>query len=84
MALGFSKARNLLSKHRALSDAPVAFHGRVSERQEVTGKQPGATEELLHYCESPAKTVLQRPLFTLTVPLPTFGIFPVSLQAGQR
>lgn len=43
MAPGFSKARNLLSKHRALSNAPVAFHGRVSERQEVTGRQPGAS-----------------------------------------
>lgn len=72
MAPGFSKACNLLSKHRALSDAPVAFHRGVSGRQEVTGKQPGATEELLHYSETAAKTELQRPLFSPTAPLPTF------------
>lgn len=47
---GSSKARNLLSNHRALSDAPVILHGR--ERQALTRSQPKATGDLLHYYES--------------------------------
>lgn len=49
LASGSLKARNPLSNHRSLSDAPVIFQGNVSQRQAGTINQ--ATGVSLHCCE---------------------------------
>lgn len=55
LASGSFKARNPLSNHRSLSDAPVIFQGNVSERQAGAMNQATATGASLHHCERQAE-----------------------------